>query len=48
MGGIFFILVGYKDNHNIWDEFELWPDSTKDCGVILAALEHLKTNPIYL
>ena len=30
---IFFILAGYKDFHNISDEFEIRPDRTKDCGV---------------
>ena len=30
---IFFILADNKDNHNIPDEFEIRPDSTKDCGV---------------
>ena len=30
---IFFIFVGKEDNHNISDEFEFQPDSTKDCGV---------------
>ena len=32
-GRIFFILAGNEDNHNISDEFEFKPDSTKDCGV---------------
>ena len=30
---IFFILASNEDNHNIPDEFEFQPDSTKDCGV---------------
>ena len=30
---IFFILADNEDNHNIPDEFEIGPDSTKDCGV---------------
>ena len=30
---IFFILAGYKNIHNISDEFEIRPDRTKDCGV---------------
>ena len=30
---IFFILADNKDNHNIPDEFEIGPNSTKDCGV---------------
>ena len=30
---IFFILAGLEDNHNISDEFEFSPDSTRDCGV---------------
>ena len=25
--------AGKEDNHNILDEFEFQPDSTKDCGV---------------
>ena len=25
--------AGKEDNHNISDEFEFQPDSTKDCGV---------------
>ena len=29
----FFIFAGKEDNHNISDEFEFQPDSTKDCGV---------------
>ena len=28
------MLAGNKDNYNISDEFEFWPDSTSDCGVI--------------
>ena len=31
--GSFFILAGKEDNHNISDEFEFRPDSTKDCRV---------------
>ena len=27
------ILAGKEDNHNISDDFEFQPDSTKDCGV---------------
>ena len=30
---IFSILASKEDNHNISDEFEFRPDSTKDCGV---------------
>ena len=30
---IFFIFAGKEDNHNISDEFEFQPDSTKDCRV---------------
>ena len=30
---IFFILAGNENIHNISDEFEIWPDRTKDCGV---------------
>ena len=30
---IFFILASNEDIHNISDEFEIWPDRTKDCGV---------------
>ena len=30
---IFFILAGKEDNYNISNEFELQPDSTRDCGV---------------
>ena len=30
---IFFILAGKEDNHNISEEFEFQPDSTKDCEV---------------
>ena len=30
---IFFILAGIKNNYNISDEFEFWPDLTSDCGV---------------
>ena len=30
---IFFILAGNEDIHNISDEFGIWPDRTKDCGV---------------
>ena len=30
---IFFILTGNENIHNISDEFEIWPDRTKDCGV---------------
>ena len=30
---IFFILAGKEDNHNILDEFEFQPDSTKDWEV---------------
>ena len=30
---IFFILADNEDNHNIPDEFEFGPDSTKDCAV---------------
>ena len=29
----FFILAGNEDIHNIANEFEIWPDRTKDCGV---------------
>ena len=29
---IFFILAGKKDNYNISDEFEFWPDPTSDCA----------------
>ena len=30
---ILFIIAGKEDNHNISDEFEFQPGSTKDCGV---------------
>ena len=30
---IFFIYTGNKDNYNISDEFEFWPDPSSDCGV---------------
>ena len=30
---IFFILAGKENIHYISDEFEIWPDRTKDCGV---------------
>ena len=30
---IFFILAGNKNNFNISDEFEFWPDLTSDCEV---------------
>ena len=30
---IFFILSCNKDSHEILDEFEIWRDSTMDCGV---------------
>ena len=30
---IFFIHAGNEDIYNISDEFEIWPDRTKDCGV---------------
>ena len=31
--GIFFILAGKEDNHNISDKFEFQPDSTRNCRV---------------
>ena len=30
---ILFILAGNDDMHESLDEFEIWPDSTTDCGV---------------
>ena len=30
---IFFILAGNEDIHNISEEFGIWPDRTKDCGL---------------
>ena len=30
---IFFIYAGKEDNHKISNEFEIWSDSTTDCGV---------------
>ena len=30
---ILFILAGNDDMHESFDEFEIWPDSTTDCGV---------------
>ena len=30
---IFFKLAGNEDIHNISNEFEIWLDRTKDCGV---------------
>ena len=30
---IFFILAGKKDSYIVSDEFEIGPDSIKDCGV---------------
>ena len=30
---IFLILAGNENIHNILNEFEIWPDQTKDCGV---------------
>ena len=30
---IYFILADNEDIHNISDEFKIWPDRTKDCGV---------------
>ena len=31
--GLSLFFAGKEDNHNISDEFEFQPDSTKDCGV---------------
>ena len=30
---IFFIFSGNEDNHQVWTEFEFWPDPTKRCRV---------------
>ena len=30
---IFFIFSGIEDNHQVWTEFEFWPDPTKRCKV---------------
>ena len=30
---IFFISSGNEDNHQVWTEFEFWPDPTKRCRV---------------
>ena len=30
---IFFIFSGNEDNHQVWTEFEFWPDQTKRCRV---------------
>ena len=27
------MLAGNEENHNNPNEFEFWPDSTKDCGI---------------
>ena len=29
----FFIFSGNEDNHQVWTEFEFWPDPTKRCRV---------------
>ena len=34
---IFFIIAGNKDIYNIWNEFEIGLDRTKDCGQALRA-----------
>ena len=43
---IFFKLAGYKDMHDIMNEFEFRPDWTTDAE--LAALERLRHTPIDL
>ena len=29
----FFVFAGKKDNNKVSNEFEIWPDRIKDCGV---------------
>ena len=35
---ILFVLVGNDDMHESWEEFEIRPDPTTDCGVIHAII----------